>query len=213
MAYTTQLGRAIIDEAQRWLGMECVEKPFKSNKVYCAKHLDPNEMMMWGTKGGAMAWCGSFCYAVVNAACANIGRASESRITMKTGNWRSAKLWRDTKDPHIKVDNKPAPGCVFFRPSSHVGIVVQVFDDGGIAIIHGNTDDDDGNDINLDVKSKAEIRKYKFVHVENMLPDLATVEAPALLRARSEVYKNENEQSDADTEPYYTVLRRREAWN
>lgn len=214
MAYTTELGYETINEAQRWLAMECVEKPLGSNKVYCKNHLNPNELMMWGTEGAGQAWCGSFCYKVVNNAVENIGMKGSSRIKQEgdgSRNWKAAATWKNLKDNNMRVNREPAPGCVFWRPQSHVGIVVQVFDDGGIAIIHGNSG---SNNVTFDEYiNPKNLKNYKFVHTEMMFGDIAKTEAPVLL-APSDIIVAQNKIIGIRQNNYaVNGGHRREAWN
>lgn len=185
---TTIYGRAIIDEAQRWLDWKCHETRMGtkntegSNLVVCDNANNPKSIMTWevmGNKQSAIPWCAAFGYEVIHRAAKSLG------LTLPFENRKrelaSVANWLTLNKNGVRIDKIPVPGAICIQRTtakSHVAIVIQVDDDNAIRTIEGNMSD------------KVDFKRYKpsiwksfsFVHVEEVFPEFATAEtAPVLL--------------------------------
>lgn len=163
----TPLACQIVREAnwwyRWWLINACV--PDKNNRGSCVDALKE----VWGKVEGT-EWCAQFISVLINRALISAGVTPERAKTMFPSEQSTRIMLAKAAGLGIRIGNEPVVGAVFFRPrgegKGHVGIVIEVDEQGGMVTIEGNA----SNSVRRETYKKSEIHnEYKFIRTDLLL--------------------------------------------
>jgi hypothetical protein len=137
---TTQLGTAIIEEAQSLLDTVCIEKTAGGKDGTCIRDLVAELFPQQVTnKGSKIPYCAVTVSTILNRAFTRFGLESPLKNPSALG------LKDDGKKLGLRIDKKPAPGAIMIANSGtgsgyHAGLVWSLDEDGKtMNTIEGNT--------------------------------------------------------------------------
>lgn len=170
----TSFGCTIIGTATRfwrgWHDRNC--PPETANKGECVDDLHRDFFWLWRSAHGSDAglreaepWCAELVSLVLHEAAKERGIAPDKTHNVVPVSRQAIGFLNHAKQYGLRVDSKPAPGCVFWRPRSggtgHVGIVVAVSKT-NILTVEGNA----SGTIQRKLYDRSQIASYRFLHVE-----------------------------------------------